>query len=200
MKPKSSARLLGASLLVALALGSAANAAFITGGISFTGAYTPQNASGVAVSDLNLAKKIAFGATTVGSGSGTFAAIPGGTSVSMFSPLVFSPPTLPGSNLWSVTNAGIVYSFLLTSMINGGVTGTYPAVQGLSLSGTGTLSATGFQATPGTWIGTFNSGGGTFTWSSSTASSPVPDGGTTMSLLGLSLLGLYTARRKFSKH
>jgi hypothetical protein len=65
----------------------------------------------------------------------------------------------------------------------------------LTLSGRGLISGAGYTATDGDWAGTFNSGGGTFTWSASTA---VPDGGTTIALLGASLLGLYGARRKFA--
>lgn len=190
--------------VAALALTSAGNAAFITGGISFFGSYTPQDAASTTVADLALASQIAFGPTAVGfSGtSGDFTSIPDLSTVTMFTPLVFSPVTLPGVgvDLWNVSGGGDIFSFELTSFSADPVTGTAPGAQSLDLMGTGNVSYVGpkgLVTTPGSWTGTFNAGGGTFSWSSSTAS--VPDGGTTLALFGLSLLGLHGARRKLAK-
>lgn len=182
-------------------LSEQAGAVPITGGISFFGSYTPQDSSAVMQPDLNNATQIAFGTTAVGfSGtSGSFTLIPDLTLVTMFSPLVFVPPTVPGPALWSVSAGGHTFSFTLSTLVNGGVTGSYPGAQSLTLSGVGTVSyagAGGFDPTPGSWVGTFNAGGATFTWSSSTAS--LPDGGLTLALLGFALVGMEGLRRKLT--
>jgi hypothetical protein len=191
---------LGASLLVALGLTAAANAAFINGGISFAGDYTVQNSSSVDVTLLSLGSQIAFvnpGVTT--SRGGNFTIIPAGSPVTMATPLIFVPPTVPGGNLWSVTDGTDTFTFLLNSMTVDPIeTGPPEAVR---IHGTGDVSYTGpngpFQTTPGSWVANFSSGGGSFAWSSTTVSTP--DGGTTMALFGVSLLGLGAIRRKLLK-
>lgn len=66
----------------------------------------------------------------------------------------------------------------------------------LHVIGTGMVMGNGYDPTPGTWSFTTQepSAGNRFTFS---ASSAVPDGGTTVAMFGFSLLGLYGARRKF---
>ncbi len=114
-----------------------------------------------------------------------------GTSVSFAEPWVFDPST-PYSPLWTVTDNGTTFTFNLTS--------SFIALQNssfLSISGTGVITGTGFDDTPGVW--NFSSQGpgaeGKFSWSASTGNQ-VPDGGTTLVLLGASLLGLHGIRRK----
>ena len=88
---------------------------------------------------------------------------------------------------------GNSYSFdLLTLMI------TQQGGDSLTLHGTGTLHITGFDNTPGTWIFTANEAGGTFSFSSSNGAI-VPDGGTTVMLLGAAL-GLLGIARRALKH
>lgn len=72
---------------------------------------------------------------------------------------------------------------------------------GLILTGTGTINLTGFSPTPGTWSFSADQalGSAQFTFSSQTAPRKTPDGGTSIALLGFSLLGLIGARRKFAK-
>jgi VPDSG-CTERM motif len=73
----------------------------------------------------------------------------------------------------------------------------------LQATGTGTIT-NGTDSSSGLWTFTATDALGgaacnsVFTFTSSTAA--VPDGGTTMSLLGLSLLGLYGVRSKFGQH
>jgi hypothetical protein len=121
--------------------------------------------------------------------TGDFAGTSG--AVSFPTPWIFANSYTP---FWTVG----AFSFDLTnSMITQG-----PGF--LEVKGTGMLHATGFSDTPGFWVFTATGfqdpqlGNNTlFSWSSSTNS--VPDGGSTVALLGLSLLGLHSARRKFIK-
>src|ERR1700744_309634 len=144
--------------LVSAATCIAAQATSITGGISFIGlSYTPENSSSTPVSDLSLATQIAFtpGQTLSGGTSGSFNAIPFGTSVSMFTPLVISPVTIPGSALWTVSSGGNTFTLTLTSMSVSPVTGSFPGVQALTVSGSGTMAYTGglgYTPTVGTFV------------------------------------------------
>src|SRR5258708_15213558 len=113
--------------LLSVGMSLAAQATSISSGISFSGAYTPQNAGGTTVGDFTLAKQIAFGSTVVGpvgGTSGSFTVIPNLTAVTMFTPLVISPSTLPGSALWSVSSGGNTFSFTLSSMTISPVSGS----------------------------------------------------------------------------
>ena len=56
---------------------------------------------------------------------------------------------------------------------------------------------TGFDNTVGSYLFTANQAGGTFSFSSSQAAG-VPDGGTTIALLGLALVGVGAVRRKLN--
>jgi hypothetical protein len=68
----------------------------------------------------------------------------------------------------------------------------------LSVSGTGTVSGHGFGLTPGTWSFTAQDdpANGVFSFS---AGSLVPDGGATVALLGLALVGIEGIRRKLMR-
>lgn len=168
-----------AAAFAAIALASAAQAAGIVGGISLAGGYTTNTGN------LNTATAFtSFTAISTG-GTGTFAPVVLGTAVTM-NPFTFSPFPVGGVNpLWTVTVGPTTYSFNLSSPISVTQTGDNT----LELKGTGLLNATGFTATPGTWIFTGNQAGGTFSYSSSNGAN-VPDGGTSVALLGLSILGL----------
>ena len=191
---------LGLTLAAAGMMTITAQAVPITGGISFFGAYTPQDSAAATTPDLADATQIAFGGTVVGIGgtSGSFSVIPDLNSVTMFTPLVFVPPTLPGASLWTTTAGGHTFSFDLTTLVVGAVSGTFPGAQSITMSGNGDVSyagPSGYEKTAGTWTGTFNAAGGTFSWSSSTGAN-VPDGGSTLILLGSSIVGLFGIARK----
>ena len=69
----------------------------------------------------------------------------------------------------------------------------------LVLTGTGTFIAPGFDATPGTFVLTGQTAGGSsFSFSASQAATGVPDGGATLALLGLGMLGLGYVRRRIN--
>ena len=66
----------------------------------------------------------------------------------------------------------------------------------LNLAGIGTIRAAGFDNTEGTWAFTSDhTGGGVFTWSSTTVAASVPEPGT-VALLLAGLVGLFAARRQ----
>lgn len=169
---------------MALALSSAAHAAFISGLISFDGQATLDSA--------NLAS-----ATKVVSWANVQAGIPITGDfvpfVSAGTPATFTPGWTFNSGaltpLW--TCGGFTFDLSSSAVQFQPLSGN-----ALVVSGTGMVTGNGFQATSGTWDFSAQTGTGAAEFRFS-ASSKVPDGGTTMALFGFSLLGLYGARRKF---
>lgn len=104
-----------------------------------------------------------------------------------YSPLAVANP------LWTVLGGPPTATFSLLS-----ITFIDEVTPGLILTGTGTMNLTGFDPTPGNWSFSADTAGGLFTFSSQTVAK-APDGGTSIALLGFSLLGLIGARRKFAK-
>ena len=148
---------------------------------------------------------ISFGDAEVTSRTGSFATggVANGAVVTMGQPLDFVAPFISIVNpLWSVNAPGGVFSFTLAppigiTRISGG--GLIPDT--LRLDGMGTISGPaidGFDVTTGgwTWSGQLN-GTSTFTFSSTTLPG-VPDGGTTVALLGAALSGLALLRRRLA--
>jgi len=69
----------------------------------------------------------------------------------------------------------------------------------LVLSGTGTFVAPGFDPTPGNFIFTGQTAGGSsFSFSASQSTTAVPDAGSTLTLLGAALVAVAAAHRRFS--
>ena len=100
--------------------------------------------------------------------------------------------TLVGAPITVWTVGG--FSFQLTSLLT---TTVSPGV--FSILGTGIASGAGFQDTAGVFSlsGTGNQPSFTFQASTTASGVAVPDGGTTVALLGLTLVGLEGMRRKF---
>jgi hypothetical protein len=154
----------------------------IQGNITFSGGAT------LDTGNANTAHAVtSFVNTLVQSVSGDFDTFINPLDLATFSASwVFDPSTLtPG--LW--TAGGFTFN-LLTSTIE---------VQGgdsLTVSGTGTILGNSFDPTFGTWRFTTQnpSANGTFSFSASGLS--VPDGGATVTLLGLALVGVEVLRRK----
>jgi len=184
---------LAGALALGLFLSNAAQAGLITGLVAFSGSVTLGD-NGVA--DANLAtvnEALNYAGVTVGYGTqtGAFASLTDGQAVTMANPWFFNDST-PITNFWKVGNFSfdLSYSNVITQ------TGSF-----LNVTGFGTLhdTADGYDATNGIWSFTIPSSGfGTahFTFASST--SAIPDGGTTVMLLGVGLLGIQVAlsRRK----
>ena len=112
-----------------------------------------------------------------------------GDQATMATPWIFNPSTATPS-LWSVDG----FTFDLTSATIVTQNATF-----LNITGVGTVSGNGFDATPARWAFTVqNAGGGTgdfFSFSANTASI-VPDGGSAVALLGISLGAIEFIRRK----
>ena len=162
-----------------LAVTGSASAVPITGSLGFTGAYTI--AGGTSLDNLTGINITGNSATVTGVVGGTFAA----AGISVGQTAFYNNFTLGGSttNLWSIGG----FSFDLTSMVI-----NYQATNLLALSGSGIITSTNSNLDPtsGGWTFTANSGGGNFTFSSSTVPEP-----TTAMLLGIGLLGVGALRK-----
>ncbi len=111
-----------------------------------------------------------------------------GDAVSTTTPYVFVPST-PTPALWSVGG----FTFDLANSVVVLQTSSF-----LAITGSGTISGNGFDATPGTWSFTAQSpsASGVFSFSAGSNAQGVPEGGSTVALLGLGLAGVALLRRK----
>ena len=125
------------------------------------------------------------GFSSVTSGTGDLGIAPG-TQATM-APWIFNPST-PTPGLWSV--GGFTFDLLSSTIVT-------QLASTLVIEGTGIVSGNGFDPTSMDWSFTTQSAGGrtrtTFSFSANGAS--VPDGGTTVMLLGAALGALGMARR-----
>ena len=164
--------------------GPQANAAFINGAITFAGGAIYDTMSLATATRVNT-----FLDVTVMSDDGDFSSFVNvGDSVTMAQPWIFTPST-PTPGLWSVGG----FTFDLD-----GSTVVLQNSDFLVISGSGTVSGNGFDPTPMTWNFTSQSpdANGVFSFSASGNAGGVPDGGTTVALLGFALIGLELLRRK----
>jgi hypothetical protein len=164
----------------------------ITGGIGFSGAFATDGSA----SDLTTGTMF----TIVGAITTVPAAVPGDFAGAPASPDSFLSPIKVhgglagniGNNLYTITIGGNLFSFLIDTISQDVNTAKF-----YDVSGTGTVTAAGFAPTTGTYTLNFTqSGGSSFTWGAT--STAVPDGGTTVILLGAALSGLGLLRRKLA--
>jgi len=145
--------------------------------------------------ELENASSATFSNVTVqGGNTGDFAGIPVGTAVTMAG-YTFIPSTMT-NGLWTVVGFGFTFNLTSSSV-------DFQTASTLSISGTGIITGTGFDATPGVWQFTSQSPGGidhpTFSFSAGTQSVGVPDNGMTVMLLGAGLIGLAVFHAKIAK-
>lgn len=185
------------ALAALFAVTSAAQAEFITGSINFSsgagGGIILQDAAGNVTTNLAAARGVkSWVFSEVEEGTGSFDTVLDGAAVIFSNSWVFNPSTSQ-SPLWTIVGPEN-FSFDLASSTTVFQNGSFLAIKGI-----GILTGNGFDATPGTWWFTTQgvAAQSKFSWSSSTVSVAVADGGTTIALFGASLLGLCGLRRKF---
>lgn len=168
----------------------------ITGSINFEGGTATLNAASVVA-----ATSLTFGGSPIVSGAlgvaptGSFAGTQGAGVTYVASGFQFAPILDPNpvNPLWTFTLDGLTYSFNLQS-----VTSSVGVGPSLDLAGTGLLSITGdnspYDPTEATWsFSTTGSGPSTFGFVA--GNTAIPDGGTTVMLLGLALAGIGVLKR-----
>jgi hypothetical protein len=192
---------LGLSLALAGLMTSLAQAASITGGISFGGDVTLRLGNGGAVSTVASATWIDFSSSNIivtsSSGSYNPAVAPG--SPATFTDYLFEDgvpgPGAPVGTLWTIPGlSGATLTGATQTVLTRDISSGNPNDHVLTLKGTGTLNLNGFDPTFGTWTISVTQGQGTFGFGSSASS--VPDGGSTVILLGGAILGLLGISKK----
>nr|AFY17082.1 2-deoxy-D-gluconate-3-dehydrogenase [uncultured bacterium 'To-T 020 P12'] len=112
-------------------------------------------------------------------------------------PNTVGPLSVP--NFWMFTDTGgtgLSYSLAISSLTSNVATGSGGSMV-RSLVGAGIASISGFDNTSVTWNLTTVGNSSTLSFlSSAVSSAAVPDGGTTLSMLGLALLGIGALRRR----
>jgi hypothetical protein len=182
-----------ASVIAAIALGFPAKAASITGVINFSsaggGGVVLQDAGALATTNMSAAFGIqSWLLPQVDTRSGSFVSVPQGAPVTMTLSWIFNPST-PVNPLWLIPGPDN-FAFQLAS-----ATIEFQNASFLLISGTGTLTRNGIDATPATWE--FTTQGvateGKFSWSSTTTA--IPELGTP-ALFCATMLGACILRRR----
>jgi hypothetical protein len=189
-------RRITATALILIALTIAANARPAVGSIDFGGVVSFDTLSLATATTVNT-----WNSSFVLQGSGDFSSIAPGTNVTMGAPWIFdsgtpSTPSLGPAKptLWSVSG----FTFDLTSSLILGQNANF-----LNVTGPGTISGMGFDATPGVWTFTSSnsSGSDNSTFSFQANTSAVPEAGTVWLLAtgALALAGMRFLRRQSQK-
>jgi hypothetical protein len=143
-----------------------------------------------------IASVVNFGVSRVDGATGDFLGAIGGL-VTWGQPLSFAAPAV-NNPLW--TTGGFTFNIDAGPSSVNRIDRPFPQPDTLSLAGSGTVTAPGFDATVGgwAWSGTMD-GKATFSFQSATldAGTPtgVPDGGSTLALFGVALSGIGLLRR-----
>lgn len=181
----------------ALTLGSA-RAVQITGDIDFAGqAFFNTNSLATATQVVNFRSSGGVNNhADVTDATGDFATTISMGDLASFPSLYQFNPSAPASPLWTVGG----FTFNLTSSSVALQTSKF-----LIIEGVGTITGPpGFDSTPGTWAFTSQQSNGanrvSFSFSANNTAVPghVPDGGSTVALLGAALTGVAALRRKLA--
>ena len=183
--------LVAAVIAVAALAAAPASAVKISGDVSFNGGFTPNGSIGTGgtATAIDFDPNGAGGLITVTQSDGDFAAngVVNGTTGSI-QDFTFAPFAGPIAGFWTLG----IFSFQLDN-----ITSTSFFTAGgqdfLVLTGTGIISAAGFDDTAGSWSFSGNRSGSTFSFSASSGAIPEP---ATLALIGAGLLGLGVARRR----
>jgi hypothetical protein len=181
-----------------------AQATAINGIITFNGTLTAQILSGGTIDGINWGPP----ANKVSTVDGDYSSVPIGrlTTFTNFqwnsSTLAITTPSITPFVEWTFTIGSTTYDFILDTLLTTGtITHTKVGrtnVWSVNVLGTGTAQITGFEDTVGVFTvsGTGNAAHLSFDASGIAAGDPVPDGGSTVALLGIALAGLELLRRK----
>jgi len=168
--------LCAAALSAAVLAAPSAEANPINGSLAFS-------ALGVTVNNSNLADATSFSVSSpyvANDPTGTYSAVPALTPVT-FNGFTFNPAVASVSPLWMFDYNGVLYSFDATSVV-----ADYNASrEEWDIGGTGVAMATGYTTTEGSWTVNLSQTDASFAFDATAgASGGVPDGGSTMMLLG----------------
>lgn len=188
-----------AAVAATICFNTGVQATSVNGSITFTGGVTLDTSSaGTATAVTSWTGTSGSGSPIVLTDAGDFATfVSPGATVAFASPWSFNSGAL--ASFWSV--GGFTFD-LISSVISG------QSTHAVSVAGTGTVSGNGFDPTSIIWnwstqdpsSGHKVTGEPVFSFSAAAGAIPptVPDGGTTMMLLGGALMGLGLIKRKLS--
>jgi len=176
---------------VALALTQTIQATSVTGSIGFGGNVTWNSSSAASATQVT-----SFIGTQVLSDSGSFASF-----ITPIAPAVFTSSTWSLNDIATINSfwsaGGFTFNLLSSSIIAQGGT---PGVNGyVIVNGTGVVSGNGFTPTTLSWSFTSQdpkSGVNPDQWTFSASANSVPDGGSTVMLLGIALSGAALLKKK----
>jgi hypothetical protein len=151
---------------------------------------------GVSITGADLASATSFTVSDpfITTETGVYSGAPLLTPIT-FNGFQFNPPVASVTPLWTFDVGAVNYSFDATSM-----TSFYDTtLRQWDIGGNGIAMVTGFTATPGTWNVNLSQSGASIVFDSSAAASPgVPDGGSTLLLLGGGFVVLAKFGRKLT--
>jgi len=190
-----------AAAAVAVALTSSVQATPITGVIGFSGTANTDSANANTSTEV-----LSWGNNSIGLHTGTFSTLTPTATVALAAPWFFNSG--PKNNFWIVTDGANTYTFNLSSssvFSTGVIAGPQGPITTITIFLAGTVVSSVLGLDPTAFTGSIslqdpsaNNGNGTYSYTESISFGSVPDGGTTVLLLGSALSGLALIRRKLS--
>jgi len=180
-----------------------AEATAINGNITFNGTLTAQILSGGTINGINWGP-----GSKVATADGDYSSVPIGTSTTFTkfqwnsSTLAVTTPSITPFVEWTFTNGSTTYDFILDApLATGNITHVKVGktnVWSVDVVGTGTAQITGFEDTIGVFTvsGTGNAAHLSFNAWGTAAGDSVPEGGPTVTLIGIAMVSLEMLRRK----